>query len=408
MSEVSTLSAEEINSLLNQMYKQSKEQQEQEQREQKKSRVLLVDDAAFMRMMQKDILTKNGYEVCGEAGDGEESIDKFMQLNPDVTIMDIIMPNMDGIAALKELKKEYPEAKFLMCSAMGTLPFVTESLKSGAADFIVKPFQADKLIAGTYAVLNRTMPVIPGNFIKEWESQLKNYPADRTLSQAEIDEIILSYILFAQNPNLNETDTLTGCLNLRAFNTDFPEMLKDAEANYEDLTIVSLDLDFFKRVNDTFGHETGDIVLKEVGQILLDIPAEHKTYRQGGEEFAIVFPNTEKEKVFLIMEETRKKIAESPECLRTSTTASAGIATFAEDGNNDVELLRKANGALYRAKSSGRNKIALAKEEKLVTKTAHYTVEQLKQLEKLSKKKNITEAALMREALDELLRKYKE
>ncbi|MCL2095809.1 MAG: GGDEF domain-containing protein [Oscillospiraceae bacterium] len=185
-------------------------------------------------------------------------------------------------------------------------------------------------------------------------------------------------------------------------------MLKDAEANYEDLTIVSLDLDFFKRVNDTFGHETGDIVLKEVGQILLDIPAEHKTYRQGGEEFAIVFPNTEKEKVFLIMEETRKKIAESPECLRTSTTASAGIATFAEDGNNDVELLRKANGALYRAKSSGRNKIALAKEEKLVTKTAHYTVEQLKQLEKLSKKKNITEAALMREALDELLRKYKE
>ena len=399
-----TLTGNEINALLRAFSDTPTEKQEP----QKKSRILLVDDAPFMRMMQKDILEKNGYEVCGEAADGIEAVQMFAGLKPDLVLLDITMPNMDGIIALKEIKKIAPGAKILMVSAMGMLNCVIDSIKYGASDFIVKPFQADKLIAGSYAVLNKTMPEIPETFIKDWEVQQKNYQTESPLTQTEIDEIILSYILFAQNLNSSQNDPLTGCLNFRAFDIDFKKMIEDAEKNYEDLTLVTLDLDHFKRCNDTYGHDTGDIVLKEVGQILRGIPAEHKTYRQGGEEFAIVFPNTEKEKVFLIMEETRKKIAESPECSRTSTTASAGIATFAEDGSNDIELLRKANGALYRAKSSGRNKIALAKEEKLVTKTAHYTVEQLKQLEKLSKQKNITEAALMREALDELLRKYKE
>ena len=204
----------------------------------------------------------------------------------------------------------------------------------------------------------------------------------------------------------NRTDKLTGCLNLRAFENDFVKMLNEAEGKNSDLTLAVLDLDHFKRVNDTYGHEVGDIVLKEFAGILLDVSAIHETYRLGGEEFALVFPNTEKELAFLLMEEARKKIEKAPECSRTSTTTSAGIATYSEDGTRDIELIRKANGALYRAKASGRNKVALAKEEKLVTKTAHYTVEQLKRLERLSKEKEISEAALMREALDELLKKY--
>jgi two-component system chemotaxis response regulator CheY len=372
-----------------------------------KSTILLVDDAAFMRMMQKDILEKNGYEVCGEAVDGLEAIEKYKQLKPDLVILDITMPNMDGLTALKELKKIDPGVKILMVSAMGQEAYVADAVKHGASDFIVKPFQADKMIAGAYAALNKKMPVIPDDLIAEWERHRPKYQrGNAALTQQEIDELITSYILFAQSGGANKIDTLTGCLNKSAFDIDFNEMIVEAEAKYEDLTLVMLDIDYFKRVNDEYGHKAGDEVLAGIGEVMLGIPSEHKTYRYSGDSFALLFPNCEKEQVFLIMEDIRKRIFKAPEYSRTLTTISVGIATYAEDGNNDVELIRKADGALYRAKTSGRNKVSLAKEEKLATKTSHYTIEQLKRLEKLAGERGISEAALMREALDELLKKY--
>ena len=109
-------------------------------------RVLIVDDAAFMRMMIKDILTKNGFEVVGEAKDGLQAIDKYKELSPDLVTMDITMPEMDGIAALKEIKNINTDAKVIMCSAMGQQAMVIDAIQAGANDFIVKPFQADRVI----------------------------------------------------------------------------------------------------------------------------------------------------------------------------------------------------------------------------------------------------------------------
>ncbi len=110
------------------------------------NRILIVDDAAFMRMMIRDILTKNGYEVCGEANDGAQAIEKFKELRPDLVTMDITMPEMDGIQALKEIKKIDGNAKVIMCSAMGQQAMVIDAIQAGAKDFIVKPFQADRVI----------------------------------------------------------------------------------------------------------------------------------------------------------------------------------------------------------------------------------------------------------------------
>ncbi|CAK4836470.1 response regulator [Paenibacillus psychroresistens] len=110
------------------------------------NRILIVDDAAFMRMMIRDILTKNGYEVCGEANDGAQAIEKFKEVKPDLVTMDITMPEMDGIAALKEIKKIDPLAKVVMCSAMGQQAMVIDAIQAGAKDFIVKPFQPDRVI----------------------------------------------------------------------------------------------------------------------------------------------------------------------------------------------------------------------------------------------------------------------
>lgn len=110
------------------------------------AKILVVDDAAFMRMMIKDILGKNGYEVVGEAENGAKAVEKYQELRPDLTTMDITMPEMDGITAVKEIRKLDPAAKVIMCSAMGQQAMVIEAIQSGARDFIVKPFQPDRVL----------------------------------------------------------------------------------------------------------------------------------------------------------------------------------------------------------------------------------------------------------------------
>src|SRR5690625_5147206 len=109
-------------------------------------RILIVDDAAFMRMMIKDILVRNNYQVVGEAQDGNEAVEKFKELQPDLVMMDITMPEKDGIEALKEIKEHDPLAAVIMCSAMGQQAMVIDAIQAGAKDFIVKPFQADRVM----------------------------------------------------------------------------------------------------------------------------------------------------------------------------------------------------------------------------------------------------------------------
>lgn len=108
--------------------------------------ILICDDAAFMRMMIKDILSKNGYNIAGEAENGLKAVEKYNETKPDLVMMDITMPEMDGIQALKKIKETDPSANIIMCSAMGQQAMVIESIQSGAKDFIVKPFQPDRVL----------------------------------------------------------------------------------------------------------------------------------------------------------------------------------------------------------------------------------------------------------------------
>ena len=117
------------------------------------ARVLITDDAAFMRMMIKNILTQNGHEVVGEAENGAEAVARYAELKPDVTTMDITMPEKDGIAALKEILAGDPAAKVVMCSALGQEAKVIESIRSGAKDFVVKPFQQDRVLSAVTKAL---------------------------------------------------------------------------------------------------------------------------------------------------------------------------------------------------------------------------------------------------------------
>ncbi|WP_274363611.1 response regulator [Paenibacillus thermotolerans] len=117
------------------------------------AKVLVVDDAAFMRMMLKDILHKNGHEVVGEAANGFEAVQMYQQLKPDLVTMDITMPEMEGVEALKQIRKKDPNAKVVMCSAMGQQMMVLQAIQAGARDFIVKPFQPDRVLGAVEKAL---------------------------------------------------------------------------------------------------------------------------------------------------------------------------------------------------------------------------------------------------------------
>ncbi len=117
-------------------------------------RVLIVDDAAFMRMMLKDILTKNGYEVIGEAENGKVAVEKYKELQPELVTMDITMPEMDGITAVKKIREINPGARIVMCSAMGQQAMVIDAIQAGAKDFVVKPFQPERVVEAVRKALS--------------------------------------------------------------------------------------------------------------------------------------------------------------------------------------------------------------------------------------------------------------
>ncbi|MUK89041.1 response regulator [Ornithinibacillus sp. L9] len=115
--------------------------------------ILITDDAAFMRMQMKDILTKLGHQVVGEAENGQDAVEKYQELQPELVTMDITMPEMNGVEAVREIKKINPDAKIIMCSAMGQQGMVVEAIQAGAKDFIVKPFTPDRIKESVEKVL---------------------------------------------------------------------------------------------------------------------------------------------------------------------------------------------------------------------------------------------------------------
>jgi two-component system chemotaxis response regulator CheY len=118
------------------------------------ARVLVVDDAAFMRKMVSDALSGGGHEIVGEAGNGAEAVQRYQELRPDVMTLDITMPEKDGLAALREIIAVDPGAKVVMCSALGQESKVLESIKLGAKDFVVKPFQQDRVLSAIEKALS--------------------------------------------------------------------------------------------------------------------------------------------------------------------------------------------------------------------------------------------------------------
>ncbi len=222
---------------------------------------------------------------------------------------------------------------------------------------------------------------------------------------------VKEHIKLNEKNNALKRTTVNDALKLPAgeqFEADLTEILAgDSEEMGETVAIALIDFDNFMHINEDFGRDAGDKALIDMGLYLKEqAPKNTKVYRIGGDEFAYIFKgDTEREEIFLFLNNLKNNFpVKTPDGAAQSITI--GMATAFIDASRCAELVRKADGALYRAKVSGRARVAMAKEEKMVPKTSHYTQDQLQRLAKLSKREGIGEAILLREALDMLFKKY--
>jgi diguanylate cyclase (GGDEF)-like protein len=213
--------------------------------------------------------------------------------------------------------------------------------------------------------------------------------------------------------SFSATDSLTGLITRKTFNDLFDEAMERNKASETPLSLAFIDIDHFMQINATYGHAAGDEVLVAVATILRNGSGTNAAVcRYGGDEFAILFMDTERELAFLLVEKMRILAAENNfpvgkgEEQIKGVSLSAGISCAPIDGRLKSELMRKADQALYRAKSTGRAKVRLAYDERMVPKTSHYTQTQLERLSNLAAERQAGEAELLREALDDLITKY--
>jgi len=211
-----------------------------------------------------------------------------------------------------------------------------------------------------------------------------------------------------------ERDGLTGLLKRAGLIARLDKACTEAERSRATVTVVCFDVDEFDGINRQFGRYTGDEVLRRVGAVLASNFKEPGVVaRFAGDEFAVILPGSRAETAFVLAEEVRKVIEDSPIPIQAGemrshlpVRISGGVAEYPSDGADWREMLRKADEALYRAKQLGRNRICLPASSQMVTKTSHFTQTQLEKLSDLAKPANKSEAYLLREALDDLLRKY--
>jgi len=214
-----------------------------------------------------------------------------------------------------------------------------------------------------------------------------------------------------QNPVV--TDALTGLPGRRGFEQAFEETLKQASMENRPVSVSVVDIDLLGRINAAHGRATGDAVIQMVASRIGDaFGSEVTAYRFGGDAIGMLFDSLEKEQAFLRLEAFREAftgahaVMVERNALELNLSVSAGVASYPDDGAKAPEIMLRASEALYRAKVSGRNKVCLAREERMVTKTSHYTQGQLMGLRRLAEREGYGEASLLREALNDMLRKY--
>ena len=295
--------------------------------------VLIADDSIVVRAVVRDSLEDEGYRVI-EAVDGLAALEHCRQELPDVLLLDIEMPQFDGYQVLSALKRdvELKDIPVVFLTSRSRTADVVAGLRGGAHDYLKKPFENVELIARVGSAVH----------VKKLQDQLRQRNAD-------LDR-------------MSRTDALTGLYNRRHLDEELLRQQSSSSRQRDPLSVLLLDIDHFKRVNDSYGHPAGDLVLCAFADRLrTELRAGDIAGRWGGEEFLVIMPRTDIDGAFEVAERLRRATAARPITagdLEISVTVSGGCA-FSR-GNPADALLHLADNCLYRAKASGRNKIITA------------------------------------------------
>jgi len=305
------------------------------------SQILVVDDSRTQLDWLVQVLQREGYDVR-TAQDGKDAIRKVRTEPPDLVLLDLILPDMDGLEVLRLVKarKDDDFIPVIILSARADLDSKVAGLRIGADDYLAKPFAEAEILARAAAMLR----------IKSLQDALRR-------AQKELEEKSI-------------TDALTGLKNRRFFDERIVEEYRRAQRYADPVSLIMLDLDHFKQVNDRHGHPVGDLVLREAARLLRSsIRDPDICARYGGEEFAVILPKTHVAGALAVAEriwrEMGAKIYKVPPDapggpLDLQVTASIGLAFYPSKDITSAELLLKyADEALYEAKRAGRNTICL-------------------------------------------------
>lgn len=298
-------------------------------------RILVVDDNRDNVEIIATRLRFRGYKI-DEASDGAQALDSVRKHPPDLMLLDVMLPDIDGYEISRRIKGDakLPFIPIILVTARDTTQDKVAGLDAGADDYLTKPINFPELEARVRSMLR----------IKKLQDEIE-------LKNRELERLSIS-------------DGLTGLFNHRHIHALLNEEFERTERTGERITVAMLDLDKFKNVNDTHGHQAGDRVLEEMAEILRESAREiDRLGRYGGEEFMVLLPDTSIEDAEVFVERVRREVARRPfdigedkEPLRM--TISGGIATYPHPRvKNPETLVRLADEALYSAKTTGRNKI---------------------------------------------------
>ena len=300
--------------------------------------VLIIDDSDAVR--ERIIKTLESFDLFSryyEAEDGLEGFKKLLSSPVDIILCDLEMPRIDGFKFLSMMKSrpDLQDTPVIMLTGRDDRELKIRGLEQGASDYITKPFDVEELVARVKVHLK----------IKSLQDDLK-----RT------NELLLE---------LSNTDHLTGLFNRRYLMEALGKEVQRGVRKGANLSLIILDIDHFKKVNDQYGHLQGDIVLQKVALLLQkELRAYDTAARYGGEEFIAVLPDTALEDAVFVANRVRTSVQAarfSGELSQLSLSVSLGVAMFSKQGGTSVDsFIKQADDALYRAKANGRNRVEFA------------------------------------------------
>lgn len=293
--------------------------------------ILIVDDESDILLLLEEFLETNKFKtIC--SNDPKNALEIVENNEIDLVIADLKMPEMDGIELTKEILRVNSELPIIIMTGYASIESAVESIKAGASDFITKPFK-----------FNHTLFVI-----------------NKALETKRLSKLAKKSSYYKKLSNIDE---LTRIFNLRYLKNYFTEQITEHNRLNNMLSFMMADIDDFKNVNDKFGHQTGDLVLKNIAIILKkSVRTCDFLARYGGEEFAIILPETERETALKVGERILSEISgfkfksKSGENIG-KVTITIGLATYPIDGKSYTKLIESADRALYKGKSEGKNRI---------------------------------------------------